>query len=422
MRTCFAALLVLFCLGQITPAHAEGEQNLQFRIHNAIRTGTNWLKKKQLPEGIFGESAGPTYGGGGNAYHNKPGLTAFALFTLLKCEVKTTDPVILKGFAWLRKCDPKGTYEQAVCILAIETLYDRALKEYASKKHKKDMVKRDRWLKKKYALYAMRGSAQGQKDIRWVQKLVKKLCGFQNEQQGWRYGDLQGNAGKHDVSATQFALFGLKSATRCGVPVSKAVMYGGTKYLLDCQEKDGQAAVGNVQGAKDSKGSFVPMKGDKARGFPYMTDGEPREKRPMGGMTAAALVGLIIGKSELQKTAYWRAIGKQTDKAIFDGLAWLNNNYTVQTNPYGFRGHYYYLYALERVGILGGLTLIGSHNWYIDGAKYLVAAQRPQDKDHGWWDVKQEIAPSDLINTCYALLFLKKATIPVGVTITRMGK
>ncbi|MBN4055030.1 hypothetical protein JYT15_00825, partial [Acidimicrobium ferrooxidans] len=105
-----------------------------------------------------------------------------------------------------------------------------------------------------------------------------------------------------------------------------------------------------------------------------------------------------------------------------DGLIWMNLNYTVTANPYGRRGHYYYLYALERVGILGGISLIGDHNWYSDGAKYLVSAQKPVDKDNAFWDEKDEIAPSDLIDTCYALLFLKKATIPVGVTITRMGK
>ena len=46
----------------------------------------SWLKKQAKAEGHFGESSGPTYAPG-QAYHNKPGITAFALLALLKSDV-----------------------------------------------------------------------------------------------------------------------------------------------------------------------------------------------------------------------------------------------------------------------------------------------------------------------------------------------
>ena len=40
-----------------------------------------------------------------------------------------------------------------------------------------------------------------------------------------------------------------------------------------------------------------------------------------------------------------------------------------------------YLYGLERVGDLAGRRLIGSHDWYREGADWLLGAQREDDVD-----------------------------------------
>ncbi len=36
---------------------------------------------------------------------------------------------------------------------------------------------------------------------------------------------------------------------------------------------------------------------------------------------------------------------------------------------------YYYLYALERAGMLYDTSLIGNHDWYLDGAQVILAAR-----------------------------------------------
>ncbi len=133
-------------------------------------------------------------------------------------------------------------------------------------------------------------------------------------------------------------------------------------------------------------------------------------------MTASGVCSLILAKSQLVKSPLLtKELGARVDQAIYDGLAWLDLHWTVEENPGGARSHYYYLYALERVGVLGQIDLIGAHRWYVDGAKHLIGAQA----DDGHWNSGTEIEPGDVIDTCFALLFLKKATLPVGSVLTR---
>jgi hypothetical protein len=95
---------------------------------------------------------------------------------------------------------------------------------------------------------------------------------------------------------------------------------------------------------------------------------------------------------------------------VAEGLAWLAKNFTVSKNPGkdgGGEWHYYYLYALERVGMLCETERIGSHPWYSTGAKFILDAQQPD----GSWKAGEEAA----WDTCFAILFLKRATRPVDV-------
>jgi len=68
---------------------------------------------------------------------------------------------------------------------------------------------------------------------------------------------------------------------------------------------------------------------------------------------------------------------------------------------------YYYLYALERAGIFVGTETLGAHEWYAEGAQYLLA----QQKDDGSWLSKG--ADHAIWDTCFAILFLRRATRPL---------
>jgi hypothetical protein len=122
---------------------------------------------------------------------------------------------------------------------------------------------------------------------------------------------------------------------------------------------------------------------------------------PYGSMTAGAAGALTI---------YLFMQGKpwMKDKEVVAGMEWMGKNFTVTANPASAEGwQYYFLYALERAGIFYGTEQIGGHEWYPEGAKYLLAEQKPdgawlaKQSDHAIWD------------TCFAILFLRRATRPL---------
>lgn len=108
------------------------------------------------------------------------------------------------------------------------------------------------------------------------------------------------------------------------------------------------------------------------------------------------------------------------DPGVQRGLAWLEKNWTVESNPRAGGSHYYYIYSIERVGRILGLDFIGSHEWYPLGARYLVDHQG----ENGAWrelppnpkpppaEASRASAPqyTDPMATAFALLFLTRAT------------
>ena len=103
------------------------------------------------------------------------------------------------------------------------------------------------------------------------------------------------------------------------------------------------------------------------------------------------------------------------DDNVLKGLDWMTRRFSVTENPglgerkgeiYGW--HYYYLYALERFGIMFGTDALGAHDWYMEGATYLLKMQQP----NGSWEAK---ASEGFRNhdTCFAILFLRRATRPL---------
>jgi hypothetical protein len=101
-------------------------------------------------------------------------------------------------------------------------------------------------------------------------------------------------------------------------------------------------------------------------------------------------------------------------------MDWLASNFTVTQNPKtGEAGQggwqYYYLYALERAGIFFGTETFGAHEWYVEGAQYLLG----QQKDDGSWMTKG--SDHAIWDTCFAILFLRRATRPLRDVASRIG-
>ena len=74
------------------------------------------------------------------------------------------------------------------------------------------------------------------------------------------------------------------------------------------------------------------------------------------------------------------------------------------------RQHFYYLYALERAGILYGTEHFGGRAWYAEGAKFLLETQKP---DGSWRESDYAGVAPETWDTCFAILFLRRATKPL---------
>jgi hypothetical protein len=74
---------------------------------------------------------------------------------------------------------------------------------------------------------------------------------------------------------------------------------------------------------------------------------------------------------------------------------------------------------LERAGRFGGIRFFGDHDWYREGADFLVRAQNPRS---GSWSSAGGRGPSfAIVDTCFALLFLSKGLAPVVVNKLEYG-
>jgi len=177
-----------------------------------------------------------------------------------------------------------------------------------------------------------------------------------------------------DNSNTQFALLGLRAAARCGVEIPKETWEDAVKWL----EKDQEA----------SGGWSYSRKTNPSRGA-------------YGSMTCASLCGLAIAKFYLGQDIH-------TDVAIEKSLKCLDKMLTSTDNlslPREWH-HYYYIYGVERVGAVLDIEQIGNHDWYPEGVEFLLKEQ----KADGSWDTKPVVLKPPTINTCFAILFLKRAT------------
>lgn len=134
-------------------------------------------------------------------------------------------------------------------------------------------------------------------------------------------------------------------------------------------------------------------------------------------MTAAGIAVLEICREGLDRRLKSKT-SLAIDTAQRRALAWFDENFSVERNPGGGGWLCYYLYGLERVGSLLELDSIGGEDWYLEGARVLVRDQLPS----GAWRA-QTLEPS----TCFALLFLERATAPTtgeGPTrqVVRLGE
>jgi hypothetical protein len=72
----------------------------------------------------------------------------------------------------------------------------------------------------------------------------------------------------------------------------------------------------------------------------------------------------------------------------------------------------YYLWSIERVGVLYQLKTIEGKDWYNWGADQLLPKQQPS----GAWNVPGYPGHNQVIDTCFVLLFLRQANLAKDLT------
>jgi len=166
------------------------------------------------------------------------------------------------------------------------------------------------------------------------------------------------------------------------------------------------------KGGKDTSVSTGagPLTADP-RGWSYTTNDPAYGSMTAGAIGAVCIFDYILGDD-------WKK-----DKVVAGGMGWLIKNFSVTENvgPCETGGKdakeflYYYLYALERVGMLYDTPLVGNHDWYLEGARVILAAQKPD----GSWAESGPATMRPTWDTCFAILFLKRATRPLVVSVDR---
>jgi hypothetical protein len=409
--------------------------DLQTRINEAIKNGVEALKKLQKPDGSWGPvRANSKYDdpkARGDFVRDELGPTAWSIYTLAKCGVKKTDPVIQKGLKYLEKNtefvfdvmggqpeqDPATneqknvsrknprtltTYESAAIVLMIEAVYEGSGK--LTGKHTKrklvtdsptsapdgSKIPKDTWKLMHERIVSLTVGRRASKNkggisINGQQNLPENGQKGGRNDGGWRYGQANGDA---DLSATQFVLLGLRAASQAGYPIEKVspnTWALAAQYVKACQKGDG--------------------------GFGYQVGGPS-----YASMTACGIGCLLICKEQMELSAE-RKPPEWIDGAIKAGMDWLDKNFAAETNSGAERQElFYYLYGVERVGDLSGRKEFNGKDWYLRGAMLLLERQEADGK----WTDATGFPPTDVLGTCFALLFLKRATPPV-VTFREPG-
>jgi hypothetical protein len=190
-----------------------------------------------------------------------------------------------------------------------------------------------------------------------------------------------------DNSASAYAVLGLHACVRAGIDVDPDVLARARGWWLQCQNPDGG------WGYNDS--------GKRGTG-----DGDQMGKTTnasYGSMTASAVAALAALREV-------HPDDRRSDAAIRRGGEWLAGSFLADRNPRKNEGFLaiHWLGAAAKAGQYLGTERFGDHDWYAEGAEFLLKSQHPS----GEWKTEQgdfmNFEKNDVLETCLAILFLRR--------------
>lgn len=368
-------------------------------VKKAIEQGVTWIKSKQSEGGTWGDPKAP----------EGMGLTALPLLTLLKGGVSADDPAVEKAFKQLESMPFTRVYSAGCYLMALHAKYQPhvdTMDTHLGEERRKRLRPED--------------IAEGlsELDRKRIDEGLAFLEKSQNSQGLWRYTippNPVDDADYYDISTTQYALLGLRAVMDCGITVKPRVWKDAIRGLFLKQDPEGERFKLETREVRDGY-VYHHKENAEARGFRYRDQkkhGPLGENtipihEPTGSMTTAGVACVLIAQEGLWRSRRFGGKDRRLARAaVRDGMAWMTKHFAVESNPgrEDNHYHYYYLYGLERMGMLAGRRWLGEHDWYKTGADFLIAKQGKR----GAW--------SNVNSTSFAVLFLKRATSPSDTVV-----
>jgi hypothetical protein len=343
----------------LKPARAAQELSSE-QVKGALSRGMGYLASQQTSNGSF-----LTGGLGRGAYPVGP--TALATLALLNAGMEPNDPVIGRALHYLRNFrEPGGTYETSLMIMAL----------VAAKDWDRDKLRIASLAQKLEEMQTPRGINAGM----------------------WNYGHGQLGGGHEDNSNTQFAILGLREAAVAGVRIKRRTWELASEHFIDTQNDDG--------------------------GWGYHINDPSTGSMSCSGIGCLVICDQMLGSSgdDLNADGTPKCCNRapRTNRALRRGVQWLSRYFAVGVNPgHGTTWVLYYLYGVERAGRLSGQRFFGQHDWYREGATYLLEGQTLND---GSWNATFTAIETDkVVASSFALLFLSKGLAPVLINKLNYG-
>jgi len=177
-----------------------------------------------------------------------------------------------------------------------------------------------------------------------------------------------------DNSNAQFALLALWTARRHGIPTERCLIAAAQKFATSQNHDGGWGYTGSG-------------------GLVQITNSTP-------AMTAVGLLGLAMGYAVVPAAPPTGKLPEQP--AIANALTKLGKHIDADDMK-----NFYFLWSVERVAMLYNLKTIGSRDWYDVGAKMLLSTQQKE----GSWSMQRYSGSTPPLDTCFALLFLKRSNL-----------
>jgi hypothetical protein len=289
------------------------------------------------------------------------GVSALVTLSLLNAGVPADDPAIVRSLDYLRGLELERTY-----VVALQTMV------FCAADPQKDMVLIDR-------------------NVRWLES---KQVTQADRKGAWSYPGPGG-----DNSNSQFAVLALYDAQTVGAKVKRQTWQMADEYWRSTQNDDGSWG-------------YVP--GDAGSGS--MTCAGI-------GALATTSAALATGDATVDGGRVICCRPHEEDRAMDRAIDWMADHFSITRNPRpagaGQACLFYYLYGLERAGRLTARRFIGDHDWYREGAEFLV---NDQDRLSHYWQGTWHAEQQPQIATPLALLFLAKGRRPVVMAKLRYGE